>query len=70
MSKRFHIKSNGTLSVLRPINNVAVFVRAATEYGIHTRDILAGSGIEISDLEDPHRIITTAQEIMIGRGRS
>ncbi len=67
MSEKFHIKSKGALSVLRPINNVAVFVRAAAEYGINPKDILAGSGIKMSELEDPHRIITTAQEIMIGR---
>ncbi|MBN1470181.1 MAG: AraC family transcriptional regulator, partial [Syntrophaceae bacterium] len=67
MSEKIHIKSKGALSVLRPINNVAVFVRAAAEYGINPKDILAGSGIKMSELEDPHRIITTAQEIMIGR---
>lgn len=67
MSDKFHIKSKGTLSVLRPINNVAIFVHAAREYGINPKDILAGSGIKISELDDPYRIITTAQEIMIGR---
>jgi len=67
MSEKIHIKSKSALSLLRPINNVAVFVRAAAEYGINPKDILAGSGIKMSELEDPHRIITTAQEIMIGR---
>ena len=67
MSEKFHIRSKGSLSVLRPINNIAVFVHAACEYGINPKDILAGSGIKMSDLNDPHRIITTAQEIMIGR---
>jgi AraC-like DNA-binding protein len=67
MSEKLHIKSKGTLSVLRSINNVAVFVHAAGEYGVNPKDILAGSGIKMSDLDDPHRIITTAQEIMIGR---
>jgi AraC-like DNA-binding protein len=67
MSEKFHIKSKGTLSVLRPINNVAVFVRAAGEYGIDPEKILAGSGIKMSELDDPLRIITTEQEIMIGR---
>jgi len=67
MSEKFHIISKGTLSVLRPINNVAVFVRAAGEYGIDPEKILAGSGIKMSELDDPLRIITTEQEIMIGR---
>jgi AraC-like DNA-binding protein len=67
MSEKIHIKSKGSLSVLRSINNVAVFVHAAGEYGINPKDILAGSGIKMSDLDDPHRIITTEQEIMIGR---
>ena len=67
MGEKFHIKSKGTLSVLRSINNVAVFVNAAGEYGINPKDILAGSGIKMSDLDDPHRIITAAQEIMVGR---
>lgn len=67
MSEKFRIKSKGTLSILRPINNVAVFVRAAAEYGMNPKDILSGSGLEMSALDDPHRIITTAQEIMIGR---
>lgn len=52
---------------MRPINNVVVFVRAAGAYGIDPQKILAGSGVKISDLNDPLRIITTGQEIMIGR---
>jgi AraC-like DNA-binding protein len=67
VSDKFHIKSKGSLSVLRSINNVAVFVRVAVEYGINPKEILAGSGIKMSELDDPHRLITTAQEIMIGR---
>jgi len=42
----------------------------AKQYGVKPREILAGSGIEMSGLDDPHRIITTEQGIMIGRGRS
>jgi len=67
MVSTLHIKSKDAISVLRPINNVAVFVHAAGEYGIQPREILAGSGITMSDLDDPHRLITTAQEMMIGR---
>ncbi|KUG22244.1 transcriptional regulator, arac family [hydrocarbon metagenome] len=67
MSEKFHIKSKGTLGVFRPINNVAVFVRAAGEYGIDPQKILIGSGIKMSELDDPLRIITAEQEIMIGR---
>lgn len=67
MSEKFRIKSKGTLSVLRSINNVAVFARAARQFGIDPRHLLAGSGIAMWELDDPHRIIATAQEIMIGR---
>jgi AraC-like DNA-binding protein len=67
MSEKIHLKSKAGLSVQRPINNVAVFVRAAQQYGIDPREILAGSGITMSELNDPLRIITTAQEIMVGR---
>jgi AraC-like DNA-binding protein len=44
-----------------------VFVRAAGEYGIAPKEILAGSGIKMSELDDPLRIITTEQEIIVGR---
>ena len=67
MSEKFRIRSKGTLSVLRSINDVAVFVRVAAEYGINPKEILAGSDIEMSELDDPHRIITTAQEFIVGR---
>lgn len=67
MSGKFHIKSKGTLSVLRPINNVVVFVRAARQFGIEPFQILAGSGIEMWELDEPLRVITTSQELMVGR---
>lgn len=67
MSEKFHIKSKGVLSILRSINNVVVFVRVAGEYGIAPKEVLAGSGIKPSELDDPHRIVTTAQEITVGR---
>ena len=50
MSEKLHIRSKGSLSVLRSINNVAVFVNAAGEYGINPKDILAGSGIKMSEI--------------------
>jgi AraC-like DNA-binding protein len=67
MSEKFHIRSKSSLGVLRSINNVAVFVRVAGEYGIDPQKILAGSGIKMNELDDPLRIITTEQEIMVGR---
>lgn len=67
MSGKFHLKSKGILSVLRPINNVAVFVRAARQFGIDPYQILSGSGIEMWELDEPLRVITTAQELMVGR---
>jgi len=67
MREKIHLRSKGTLGVLRTINNVAVFVRAGRQFGLDPRQILAGSGIELRELDDPLRIITTAQEIMVGR---
>lgn len=67
MREKFHLRSKGVLSVLRSINNVAVFVRAARQFGIDSHQLLEGSGIEMWELDEPLRIITTAQEIMIGR---
>jgi len=57
MKEKFHIRSRPDLCVLRSINDVAVFVRAANQYGIDSSELLAGSGIEIEELDDPHRII-------------
>ncbi len=42
-------------------------MRAARHFGIDSRKILAGSGIEMWELDEPLRIITTAQEIMVVR---
>ena len=42
-------------------------MRAARQFGLDPRQLLAGSAIEKWELEDPFRIITTAQEIMVGR---
>ena len=67
MGKKFHLASKDRLGVLRTINNVAVFVRFAIDRGIDPEKILAGSGIHVGELDDPHRIITTAQELRIGR---
>jgi AraC-like DNA-binding protein len=67
IKEKIHLKSKGTLNVRRPINNVAVFVRVGREFGIDPRQLLEGSGIGLQELDDPFLIITTAQEIMVGR---
>lgn len=67
MSEAFHIRSRPDLPVYRPINNVAVLARVASQYGIDATTLLQGSGLEIADVEDPHRIITTLQELAIER---
>jgi AraC-like DNA-binding protein len=67
MFEAFHIRSRPDLPVYRPINNVAVIVRVAGLYGIDPRKLLEGSGIDIADVEDPHKIITTLQELYIDR---
>ena len=67
MSEAFHIRSRPDLPIYRPINNVAVLARVASQYGIDATTLLQGSGLEIADVEDPHRIITTLQELAIER---
>jgi len=67
MSEAFHIRSRPDLPVYRPINNVAVLVRVASQYGIDAPTLLQGSGLEIADVGDPHKIITTLQELAIER---
>ncbi len=66
MNDKFHIRSRPDLCILRPINDVAVFVRTASQYGIGSRELLSGSGIEMEELDDPHHIITAMQEITVG----
>jgi AraC-like DNA-binding protein len=67
MFETFRIRSRPELSVYRPINNVAVIVRVAGLYGLDPRKLLEGSHIDIADVEDPHKIITTLQELHIER---
>ena len=67
MSAAFHIRSRPELPVYRPINNVAVMVRVAAQYGVDPRLLLEGTGIDIADVQDPHKIITTLQEFTIER---
>jgi len=67
MSAAFHIRSRPDLPVYRPINNVAVLARIASQYGIDATTLLQDSGLDIADVEDPHRIITTLQELAIER---
>lgn len=67
MREAFHDQSRSDLPLYRPINNVAVLVHIADTYGIDAATLLAGSHIERADVDDPHKIITTLQELSIHR---
>ncbi|MCX5849129.1 MAG: AraC family transcriptional regulator, partial [Deltaproteobacteria bacterium] len=67
MSEKFHIRSRADLPVYRSINNVATLMSLADKYGIDARALLSGSGIEMNDLEDPLKLITTVQELSFCR---
>jgi AraC-like DNA-binding protein len=42
-------------------------LQIASQHGIDAHTLLEGSGIEISDVDDPYRLITTLQELNISR---
>ena len=68
MSPAFHIRSRAELPVYRPINNLAVRVRVASQYGVDDpMALLEGTGIKTSDLDDPDSIITTLQYLKVAK---
>lgn len=67
MRTSLHISSKTDLPVYRPINNVTVWIQIAAQHGIGARALLEGSGINISDVNDPYKLITTLQELNIAR---
>jgi AraC-like DNA-binding protein len=65
MIDAFPLRTRPDVPVYRPINNVAILVRIADTYGIDAKTLLAGSQIEDADIDDPHKIITTEQELCV-----
>jgi len=67
MDKALYLRSRGIIPVYRPINVLAATVNIARRYGVDAETLLAGSSIESSDIDDPHKIITTQQELYVYR---
>ncbi|MEN6474181.1 MAG: AraC family transcriptional regulator [Syntrophaceae bacterium] len=67
MTKGLNLKSRASIPVYRPINVLAATVHIAWRYGINAETLLSGSGIDSADVRNPHKIITTQQELAIYR---
>jgi AraC-like DNA-binding protein len=62
-----HIKSNNRLPLYRSVNSVTILADYARKYGIESDLLLAGSGIQPHDLNDPEMLITPRQEMKVFR---
>ena len=62
-----HLKSKGTLPYYRSVNILSVVVNYMEKKGINSQDLLAGSRIQTSDLEDPDVFVTPEQEFKVMR---
>ncbi|MGD0275612.1 MAG: AraC family transcriptional regulator [Syntrophales bacterium] len=60
-----HLTSSNSLPLYRSINTLAVLSRYVSIKGIDKALLLSGSGIAISDLDNPDAIITTEQELLV-----
>lgn len=64
-SEYIHITSKGTLPYYRSVNILSVVVHYIENLGIDASDLLAGSGIQTSDLDDPDVFVTPEQEFKV-----
>jgi AraC-like DNA-binding protein len=62
-----HIASRRSLPLFHSINSLAVLARFASTKGIDTALLLAGSGIQPSELDDPDMLVMPEQELMVMR---
>lgn len=62
-----HLSSSSSLPLYRSINAIAVLTRFFTGRGIDSSLLLAGSGIQASDLVDPNMLVTPEQELLVMR---
>ncbi len=60
-----HLTSSNSLPLYRSINAIAVLTRYFRKQGLGTELLLAGSGIQTGDLNDPDILVTPAQELMV-----
>lgn len=62
-----HLTSKGALPYYRSINSLAIVVRYVEKLGINATELLAGSGIHTSDLDDPDVFVTPEKELLVLR---
>lgn len=62
-----HLTSRETLPYFRSVNVLAIVARYMEDLGINTDTLLAGSGIQASDLDDPEVFVTPEQELQVMR---
>ena len=62
-----HITSKGVLPYYRSVNILSVIVHYMEKQGFNADDLLAGSGIQTGDLDDPDVFVTPEQEFKVMR---
>jgi AraC-like DNA-binding protein len=62
-----HLASKDYLPYYRSVNILSVVIRHMEELGVKAEDLLAGSGIETGDLDDPGVFVTPSQEFKVMR---
>lgn len=62
-----HLTSSSTLSYYRTVNSFAIVVRYMEDLGVDVPTLLAGSGIQASDLNNPDLLVTPEQELLVLR---
>ena len=62
-----HLFSQTALPPYRSVNTITIMVRFMESQGIEAATVLAGSGIQVSDLDNPNFLITPSQEFHVMR---
>ena len=63
----YHFTSKGILPYYRSVNILSVVIRYMEKLGFDAADLLAGSGIQAGDLDDPDVFVTPEQEFKVMR---
>lgn len=64
---QIHLKSKAKLPMFRPANGVGIKLKCAAQHGVDPEEILQGTGLQLSELDDPEVFITTYQDLAILR---
>ena len=62
-----HLISSGTLPYFRSVNSLSILARYIEKQGIDVKTLLAGSGINPRDLDNPDIFVTPEQELTVMR---